>query len=76
MLRKSLPELSETDKYGCGRTKTTAIIHELARNDDENMTALLKQSTYSVGEISHKKMGLCSLHSRCLERPTPHVSLI
>jgi hypothetical protein len=56
-------------KYGCGRTKTMAIIHELARNDDENMTALLKQSPYSVGEISHKKMGLCSLHSRCLERP-------
>ena len=64
-----------------------AIIHELARNDDENMTALLKQSPYSVGEISHKKngtlqssfkvsgkaqnAGFCTILPRASEGPDP-----
>ena len=40
-------------KYGCGRTKTTAIIGCLARNTQEEITIALRSAPFAVDIIIH-----------------------
>ena len=48
LFRKMFPDSECAAKYGCGRTKTTAILHTLAKDDDKEMTKILQQSPFSV----------------------------
>ena len=50
MFRHMFPDSNIAKKYGCGRTKTTAIVHALSEYDDNNdITPILRTRPFSVG---------------------------
>lgn len=48
LFRKMFPNSEEVKKYACGRTKTTAIVSELADNTRDGIIQNLRSGPYSV----------------------------
>lgn len=46
ILRKMVPDSGIAKKYGCARTKTTAIVKTLANEEVAATTALMKEFGY------------------------------
>lgn len=48
LFRKMFPQCEDAKRYGCGRTKTTAIIGEMAKQHKTSVTDFLKTIPFSV----------------------------
>lgn len=48
IFKKMFPDSGIAKKYGCGRTKTTAIIQMLGDEDDREMSNILRTRPYSL----------------------------
>jgi hypothetical protein len=48
LFRTMFPDSAIAKKYGCGRTKTTAIVECLASEDDKKITTALKMGPFSL----------------------------
>ncbi|KAH6946853.1 hypothetical protein HPB50_015642 [Hyalomma asiaticum] len=48
LFRKMFPKCEDTERYGCGRTKTTAIVGEMAAHTGNTMVEALKRRAFAL----------------------------
>nr|XP_042913534.1 uncharacterized protein LOC122273560 [Parasteatoda tepidariorum] len=65
LFRRMFPDSEIARKYGCARTKTSAIVKEMAKSEKESIVEILKRSPFSIATDGSNKTD-CKLYPICV----------
>lgn len=57
LFRKMFPKCEDAKRYGCGRTKTTTIVGEMAADAEQTMVEALKHRAFAIAVDGSKDSG-------------------